>query len=242
MTAVSFDWAFWTRSEDPTAKNTSESTPSEDATSEGVTSEGEEMRFETRYPPKGFTFLPAGYPYITRRSRELSEKVYAVWRNKGRKKPSTQVGFYVPEDALREATAEFEAKREKVDEELWQALNKKYPKIPDADKDRLRTIVRFRSPQYIGKPSDESAKVDILKYVRDRYTHYKVLPHPLSASSMDRVRQKTESILTSWRGENSEEEESSKSRHGTMSEALQPDLQRNVHAPHEDLERTKRED
>ncbi|KAF2257416.1 hypothetical protein BU26DRAFT_43522 [Trematosphaeria pertusa] len=174
---------------------------------------GEEIAFIPCDPPPGYVFVPSGNVFITLNCRKLAQKLYAVYRPKSRKRLATQIGLYVPKDAFEDAESKFKVKRARLDRELSRDLNKQYPKAPPADKDELHRLISSDCPGVTGKSALDRKEIIIYAYVRDRYTLFKSLNHE-DTEAIARAHQKVREILTSWRGEDEREKESSKSKRG----------------------------
>jgi hypothetical protein len=86
-------------------------------------------------------FVPSGNAFITRNCRKLAQKLYVVYRPKSRKKLAAQIGLHVPRDVFEKVESDFEAKRARIDENLWWALDKKSPQIPPVDKNKLDRLI-----------------------------------------------------------------------------------------------------
>lgn len=167
-------------------------------------SHGEEIVFSPCDPPPGYVFVPAGNAFITRNCRKLAQKLYAVYRPKSRKTLAAQIGLHVPRDVFEKVESDFQAKRARVDENLWRALDKKYPQIPPADKNELHQLISSRYPSLTGKSVLNDDGITIYAYVRDRYTPFKSLvPYGENrdAEAIARAHQRVQEILAFWRGE-----------------------------------------
>lgn len=136
---------------------------------------GEEIVFDPCDPPPGYVFVPSGNTFITRRCRKLGQKLYAVYRHKTRKRLAAQIGLYVPRDVFEKAESDFKAKRAKIEEILWRDLDKSYPLIPFADKNKLHRLISLQYPKLTGKSALDHSGITIYAYVRDRYTPFKSL-------------------------------------------------------------------
>ncbi|MCJ1479487.1 hypothetical protein MMC13_008173 [Lambiella insularis] len=165
---------------------------------------GEEIVFSPYRPPRGFVFVPSGNAFITRSCRELAQKRYAVFRPKSRKKLAAQIGLHVPKDVFGKVDSDFKAKRARINQKLSRALDKKYPQIPPADKDKLHCFISSQCPNVTGNAAPNLSEINIYAYVRDRYTPFKPLnlyEINRDTKAIDRVHQRVREILASWRGE-----------------------------------------
>ncbi|KAF2268517.1 hypothetical protein CC78DRAFT_576001 [Lojkania enalia] len=84
---------------------------------------GEEIIFNPFHLPPGYTFVPSGSIFITRRNCKLAQKLYVVYRSKSRKGLERKYAS-VPEDVFEKAKSDFETKRAKIDENVRPALDK----------------------------------------------------------------------------------------------------------------------
>ncbi|OCL14016.1 hypothetical protein AOQ84DRAFT_371659 [Glonium stellatum] len=162
-------------------------------------------------PPPGYVFVPSGNVFLTRRCRELAPKLYAVYRPKSRQRLAVPKGLYVPEDAFKEAESDYKAKRVRIEETLWRALDKEYPKIPLADKNELHRLISSKCPGLVGKSALHPSGIITYAYVRDRYTPFKSLTfygERKDDEAIDRAHRRAQQILASWRGEDSSEKAS----------------------------------
>ena len=165
---------------------------------------GEEIVFSPYCPPQGYVFVPSGNAFITRSCRKLAQERYAVFRPKSRKKLATQIGLHVPRDVFDKVDSDFKAKRARIDQKLSRALDKKYPQIPPADKDKLHHFISSQCPNVTGNAAANLSETHIYAYIRDRYTLFKSLDlYEINrdTKAIDRAHQRVQEILASWRGE-----------------------------------------
>jgi hypothetical protein len=182
---------------------------------------GEEIKFKPSYPPRGFVFLASGNAFLTRRCRELAQKLYAVYRRETRRRPAQHIGIYVPKDVLERARCDFRAERAKVDEKLWQTIDKSYPLIPGADRKALHHLILSKSRKTIKTRSKSCVREGAHDYVRNQYTEWKSLQISKDGDhgeAFAQIRRKIEEILISWGKENESEEtnKSIESRKGSV--------------------------
>jgi hypothetical protein len=126
-----------------------------------------------------------------------------------------QKGLYVPEEAFKEAESDYKAKRARVEETLWRALDKEYPKIPLADKNELHCLISSKSPSLVGKSALYPRGTITYTYICDWYTPFKSLTfygERKDDEAIDRAHRRAQEILASWRGEDLSEKASRKSR------------------------------
>ena len=131
---------------------------------------------------------------------------YAVYHHKIRKRLAAQIGLYVPRDVFEKAESDFKAKRAKIEENLWRDLDKSYPLIPFADKNKLHRLISSQYPNLTGKSALDHSGITIYAYVRDRYTPFKSLaPYDENrdTEAIARAHQRVQEIIASWRGERS---------------------------------------
>lgn len=85
---------------------------------------GERIVFKGHARPPGYAFVPSGTPYITRYcrkfTREAGRSVYVVYRHRSRRRRiSTKIGLYVPNDIFEQVKSDFETIKIKHGEDLW---------------------------------------------------------------------------------------------------------------------------
>ncbi|KAF1847188.1 uncharacterized protein K460DRAFT_247971, partial [Cucurbitaria berberidis CBS 394.84] len=123
---------------------------------------------------------------------------------KSRERCATQVGLHVPRDVFKQAEAEFRLKRARVQEKLCQNLEKTYPRVPPADRNKLHRLIASQAPDMIGNAGLARIKIIVRDYVHDNYTRFKDLA-AFYGDSRDtevsaRAHCKVEKILACWSG------------------------------------------
>ncbi|KAF2130927.1 hypothetical protein P153DRAFT_384141 [Dothidotthia symphoricarpi CBS 119687] len=176
---------------------------------------GEKIVLSPCHPPPGYVFVPSGNHFVTRTCRKLAQNLYVVCRPQTWKGSPMQIGLYVPGGVFQQAASAFMAKRARMEERLWQDLDKSYPTIPPDDKNKIHSYVVSQFPTQAGGwfPVDNGTTVFV--YVRDQYTQFKSLDLSRKGRDTEAIAQahrRAREILASWRAEDSGEEESSKNK------------------------------
>lgn len=99
----------------------------------------------------------------------------------------------------------FEARRARIDEDLWRALETSYPEMPPFDKSELHDLVFSRYPSLTGKSAVNHMEIEVRDYVRDRYTSFNSLDfrsEKRDNKAISLVHETVEKVLASWRGKN----------------------------------------
>lgn len=155
---------------------------------------GEEIVFRSFNPPPGYVFVPSGNAFITRRCRKQGQKLYALHRPWIKDRLG---GLFVPEEVLRNAESDFNARGIKMDMNLSRAIDNAYPKIPSGDKKRLLALILSENSNSTGQSALDNLTMAAFSYVRDRYTSGRKWICEVKA------RQRVQKILASWREEDS---------------------------------------
>ena len=123
--------------------------------------------------------MSSGNAYITRYcrkfTREAGRSVYVVYRPQSRRRPTTKIGLYVPNDIFEQVKSDFEIIKIRHGEDLWQRLHKEYPKMPHVDKIKVHHLSSSGLSEFVGKPASYSLQITIWNYIRNRYNSVKSL-------------------------------------------------------------------
>jgi hypothetical protein len=176
-----------------------EKAPRKDDRSGYKNKHGEEIVFRSFNPPPGYVLVPSGNAFITRRCRKQGQKLYALYRPWIRNRLG---GLFVPQEVLKNAESDFNAKRKKIERNLSRAIDDMYPKIPSADKKRLHDLILSERSNCTGQSALDHLTMTAFSYVQDKYVRERHTGGR-NWNCVVKAHQQVEKILASWRGEDS---------------------------------------
>ncbi|KAI0203830.1 hypothetical protein F4808DRAFT_416008 [Astrocystis sublimbata] len=167
---------------------------------------GEEMIFDWKPAPPGYTLVPIGNRYITRRCRDLAEernqKIYAKYLSRTRRRPPIPAGLYVPRDIFIMVKSDYKEKEAAAMEKWMKKLDKEYPKIPPTHKVKIRRLCYSLDSDSTSKSKWAKTLEDIRRYVLSKYTAFdSLIKQEDSAQAISQAREKADKILSTWRGD-----------------------------------------